>query len=114
MTNDINIMVVSDHGLTKINNSMNIPLNINEENYEFIVNSRSVVNLWPKNVQNLDTLVNRLKNDKIFIYEKNDIPAKWGYKNNNRASPLLVVARLGYSMSIVSNIYWSYLTVSFK
>ncbi|CAD5113234.1 DgyrCDS2413 [Dimorphilus gyrociliatus] len=97
---DVNVMIVSDHGMTKVNNSRVIRLNTSEENYKLILRNGAVVNLWPKK-NKTEECYKELKDSRIDIFLKRDIPDRWRYKNNKRVSPLLVVARKGYSIILV-------------
>ncbi|XP_074654564.1 glycerophosphocholine cholinephosphodiesterase ENPP6-like [Tubulanus polymorphus] len=124
LTDSLNVMVVSDHGMTNllyandISKIINAYINVSAlypplvEECDFILGSLenqvpgvgSVLLVWPKDgneqrvyrglVAGKEQAV--LGADHMKIYSKNRIPKRWHFRNNLRVPPILLVADPGY------------------
>ncbi|ESO86804.1 hypothetical protein LOTGIDRAFT_128417 [Lottia gigantea] len=99
-TDDVNIMIFSDHGMTDVSLSrvINVTSVLPMENIKHVINGYgSRISIWPKDGFE-DEIYRLLKNyDRhMRVFLKEDIPVEWYYTNNSRIAPLLLVADIGW------------------
>ena len=91
--NEVNIMIVSDHGMTETPDTkvINIADYINLDDV-VTVGGGPFMEIRP-NEGKLESVYQALQNiDNTQVFKKEDIPDKFNYKNNNRIEPILILA----------------------
>lgn len=91
--NEVNIMIVSDHGMTETPDTkvINIADYINLDDV-VTVGGGPFMEIRP-NEGKLESVYQALQNiDNTQVFKKEDIPDKFNYKNNNRIEPILLLA----------------------
>ena len=91
--NEVNIMIVSDHGMTETPDTkvINIADYINLDDV-VTVGGAPFMEIRP-NEGKLESVYQALQNiDNTQVFKKEDIPDKFNYKNNNRIEPILLLA----------------------
>ena len=91
--NEVNIMIVSDHGMTETPDTkvVNIADYINLDDV-VTVGGGPFMEIRP-NEGKLESVYQALQNiDNTQVFKKEDIPDKFNYKNNNRIEPILLLA----------------------
>ena len=96
----LNIIVVSDHGMaeTKVEQKINLEkiINLNKVSME---GSGPYAFLYSDDKNELSKTYNLLKKiEHISVYKKNDILDRWHLKNNDRIKDLLVLADEGWTV----------------
>lgn len=102
--NKINILLVSDHGMTELSPNRKVVLDnyINTDDIEIISGSPTVMFNVTKGKE--ESIYNSLKaNEEHFlIYKKEDIPDRFNLKNNKRVPEFLMIAEDGYTINTQS------------
>ncbi|KAI1282078.1 Ectonucleotide pyrophosphatase/phosphodiesterase family member 5 [Halotydeus destructor] len=99
----LNLMVVSDHGMTDIRPTGHI-LSLGdyvdvENDIDHVPQAGTFAGIVPR-VGRLDAVYNQLKVGKHWqVYFKDQLPVKYRYKNNVRVTPILVIPDEGYVIS---------------
>ena len=91
--NEVNIMIVSDHGMTETPDTkvVNIADYINLDDV-VTVGGGPFMEIRP-NEGKLESVYQALQNiDNTQVFKKENIPDKFNYKNNNRIEPILLLA----------------------
>ena len=91
--NEVNIMIVSDHGMTETPDTkvINIADYITLDDV-VTVGGGPFMEIRP-NEGKLESVYQALQNiDNTQVFKKEDIPDKFNYKNNNRIEPILLLA----------------------
>lgn len=99
---EINLILVSDHGMTNITLDSNHIIVLNdyislEDDIQIIPDFGAVAAIMP--IKGRETSVyDRLKNahPNMTVYRKQDIPDRFHYKNHRRIMPIIAVADEGY------------------
>lgn len=96
----LNIIVVSDHGMTSVSNTRTVPI------YQYL-NGENVYHDWggafmmiqPKE-EDIDRIYNKLKaNERHYkVYMKNELPEMFHYSDNPNITDIVVVAENGYML----------------
>lgn len=101
MMDDLNIIIVSDHGMASVSNERVILL----DNL-ISLNDVEIVDLAPVTAirtseNNKMTIYEQLKasEEHFSVYLKNEIPNRWHYKNHRRVQDITVVAEPGYTIT---------------
>lgn len=100
--NDVNVIHLSDHGMTSVTLDRIIDLNkyINSTDYIFVGTSPGL-HIYPNPgkeeiiYQNLKSAAEETLNFKV--YRRHEIPQKYHYGNNKRVGPIFVIANVGYA-----------------
>ncbi|XP_041372148.1 bis(5'-adenosyl)-triphosphatase enpp4-like [Gigantopelta aegis] len=105
LDDDVNVMVLSDHGMTDVSLSkvVNISDVINMDDIEVIINNYgSSVYIWPKHGKE-QTVYASLENTSDYFkpFLRKDIPPQWHFQHNNRIPDILLVAQLGWYIDTV-------------
>ena len=98
--NEVNIMIVSDHGMTDTPDSkiINITDYINLEDV-ITVGGGPFMEIRP-NEGKLESIYQSLQNiEHTQLFKKEDIPAKFNYSNNDRIEPILLLADEHWSIT---------------
>lgn len=115
----VNIIVLSDHGM--VNETSNPETKLDEsveELSEHISWSDGVItHFWPKKGKK-DKLLSVLRStsEHYSVYEKEDIPKRWRYRNNPRIGDVITVADEGYFVSLPQKVcarIWIIISSSF-
>lgn len=98
--NTLNIIIVSDHGMTSVTTRKIIPLqkyvNLEKVNVE---GDGSLSMLYGEDQHALEEAYMRLQKAKhITVYRKNDIPERLHYKNHYRIKDVLIIADDGWTI----------------
>ncbi|GBN40866.1 Ectonucleotide pyrophosphatase/phosphodiesterase family member 6 [Araneus ventricosus] len=106
LEDEVNIMVVSDHGMTDVRENVvrHIDLKKYADKIKLQLDFGAVSGIVPQPGM-LNKLVQEIAADKIEglrIYKKEDIPEKYHLKDNNKTAPLFLIARKGYFISSLS------------
>jgi len=104
MTDFVNVVVVSDHGMTYGHHSpYDVPIrklklanHLKDGLYKWIVGSGSHAGVYPSSRENREKIVHELQGvDGIRVYGKHNIPEDLHYKHNKNSPPILVIAEPG-------------------
>ncbi|MEZ4815023.1 MAG: ectonucleotide pyrophosphatase/phosphodiesterase [Bdellovibrionota bacterium] len=101
--NEMNIIIVSDHGMTALDSDKEI--NVTDVLADFPgiekVGSTGVVGFFSKSTQQITQLEKALKEkSKLYkVYQKKNIPARFHYKNSDRIPDLLLVGSEGTAIT---------------
>ena len=98
--NQLNIIILSDHGMTETNKKKMIPLNkyINTKKIK-VEGSGPYALLYSNDENELNKAFDNLKEVKhINIYKKNEIPKDWHFNDHYRIKDLLVLADEGWTL----------------
>jgi len=99
---NLNIMIVSDHGMAEVSDERVILLdqiiNLNQVN---VVDWNPVAMINPKDESNADEIFEKLKADErnYRVYKKEDLPERLRFKNHHRVPEIILIADLGYSIT---------------
>jgi predicted AlkP superfamily pyrophosphatase or phosphodiesterase len=96
----INLIVVSDHGMTRTDAAKYINLSdyIDRDWFDFVQGGNPLYSLQPKEGKKEATL-NALKGiDNLYVWETKDIPERLNYGNNPRTLDMIVLADSGWSV----------------
>ena len=108
MMDSVNIILVSDHGLTNISGDrvVNIEEMLNEYDVDYS-NSGPVMMIQPKQ-SDLEEVYSLLKKNENHykVYKKKDIPGYYHFSENPFIYKLLVIADIGWSVIINKNLKW--------
>ena len=105
MTDIVNIVIVSDHGMATTSTSRTIQLDdlIDMDLVEYI-DGWPLRGIRPKTPQDLDVLKAQLADkaeeysDVIEVYTKDTMPERWHFTNNDRIAPLWVIPKAGWAV----------------
>jgi len=98
---DVNFIVVSDHGMTRIDNEnpMQLPIEIDSEKLD-VATSGSYVSLFVKDKADIDSIYKEIKakkDSRFEVYETTKVPAKYKFnaKNDrfNRIGDIILIAK---------------------
>lgn len=99
LQNDLNVILFSDHGMTELSWMEKVIELQNYINFSDIVMMKDrgpVVNLWPAEGKH-EQIYQQLKSvQHMSVYEKNEIPDRFYYKNGKFVAPLTLVAEEGW------------------
>ncbi len=101
MFNKINLIILSDHGMTKISNDRIVDLSPIIEKYGIEYSGSSpVVSLYPKNEIEKKAVMNELKDKErgFTVYSKNSVPGYYHYTEYKLLGDILLVAEKGYTI----------------
>tara|TARA_B100001750_G_scaffold58101_1_gene45937 strand:+ start:702 stop:1859 length:1158 start_codon:yes stop_codon:yes gene_type:complete len=98
--NNLNIIIVSDHGMTEVNPHSTIDLSLVTDLSNMRVNgSGPTVFISSESKKQLKQTYKQLKNiDNADVYWKQNIPKRFHYRNHVRIPDLLVLANEGWSL----------------
>ncbi|KAM4732694.1 glycerophosphocholine cholinephosphodiesterase ENPP6 isoform 2-T2 [Anableps anableps] len=99
MVNQLNVLLFSDHGMTKIQwmeKVIELDKYINMSDIVKIMDRGPVVSLWPKNTtyQKVYAALSQVHN--MRVYSRQEIPERFYYKKGKFVSPLTLVADPGW------------------
>jgi predicted AlkP superfamily pyrophosphatase or phosphodiesterase len=103
MLNKINLIVLSDHGMTDISDSKIIDLSGIIEKYKLEYSGKSpVISLYPKNNKEKTIILSELKDKEegYKVYSKSNTPVYYHYSQNDMLGDILIVADKGYSLLV--------------
>ena len=93
----MNIVVVSDHGMAKVDQSKVIALNdyLVSTDYK-IIGGGAMASLYPSEGK-LDAVYAKLKNanPRMQVFRKSEVPERFHYQNNDRIGPIVLLASEG-------------------
>ncbi|XP_062380984.1 glycerophosphocholine cholinephosphodiesterase ENPP6-like [Sardina pilchardus] len=91
----LNIVMFSDHGMSEITNLIELDKHINLADVIKVLEVGPVVSLWPKEekVEEIFTALSAVEN--MTTYRRADIPARFHYKEGRFVSTLTLVAKPG-------------------
>ena len=97
---DLNLIILSDHGLIDVNKTIDIAPYVNDSNTDHLVNRGNIVHVWKKDPQDYTLLASiaALKNKYPNTFEwlpRLSIPDSRHFKNSYRCPPILLVAEPG-------------------
>ncbi len=92
---NIDFMLVSDHGMTEINRQIRLLDYIDEKDIEHCYTG-SLVNLYLKDNTQKDNILDKLNHiEGLRAYAKNNIPKELHYGTNTRVGDILIIPELG-------------------
>ncbi|KAM8733294.1 glycerophosphocholine cholinephosphodiesterase ENPP6 isoform 1-T1 [Acanthopagrus schlegelii] len=99
MVNQLNIMLFSDHGMTKIQwmeKVIELDQYINMSDIVKMMDRGPVVSLWPKDnkYQTVYAALSQIPN--MFVYAREEIPERFHFKGGKFVSPLTLLADPGW------------------
>ncbi|RAO67452.1 uncharacterized protein BHQ10_003464 [Talaromyces amestolkiae] len=105
LTDIVNIVVVSDHGMATTSTSRTIQLDdLIDVNLVEYIDGWPLRGIRPKTPEDLDVLKAQLAekaeeySDGIEIYTKDTMPERWHFTNNDRIAPLWVIPKAGWAV----------------
>lgn len=98
LTDSVNVLLVSDHGMTNISPKRVIDLNhaLNMKDIQHMYGG-TFFSVWPhenKVKKVYESLKNYHKN--LTVFYKHEIPDRWHLKNHYRVPPIVAIADIGY------------------
>ncbi|KAK2849595.1 hypothetical protein Q5P01_009429 [Channa striata] len=99
MANQLNIMLFSDHGMTKIQwmeKVIELDKYINMSDILKMMDRGSVVSLWPRDNKYSKVYGTLSQVPNMRVYERQNIPERFHYKGGKFVSPLTLVAEPGW------------------
>ncbi len=102
MLDRINIILVSDHGMTEVSPERVIELHHVLDDYDVVTDGVGPVTMIkPENPDDIEEIYSRLKDEEenYRVYLKENIPDYWHYSSHAYIMPIMVVADLGWSLS---------------
>ena len=101
MTNDVNVIVVSDHGSAPIARERTVFLDdyVSMDSLE-LIDTSPVATIMPKPGRDV-YVFRRLKNANphLSIYRKADVPARFHFNSNSRITPIVGIAEEGWTIA---------------
>ncbi|MEX2115562.1 MAG: ectonucleotide pyrophosphatase/phosphodiesterase [Bacteroidota bacterium] len=101
LLDEVNIIVVSDHGMAPVEKSRTIWLDdyLSPDSVS-VVDWGIVVSLWPRE-DRVDEVFHSVAkaHPRMKAYRKHEIPDRWHYRNNRRIAPILLVADEGWTIA---------------
>ncbi|KAL7669261.1 hypothetical protein ACOME3_009925 [Neoechinorhynchus agilis] len=92
LRNELNVVIVSDHGMTRVNNQ-----DLLESSAYKAYGTTTVLNIFPSSEDMTDKIYNNLSNKLgVRIYRRDQLAKYHHYSYNKRIAPLVLVADLGY------------------
>ncbi|KAF9699410.1 hypothetical protein EKO04_002369 [Ascochyta lentis] len=104
LTNIVNVVVVSDHGMATTDVTRMIQLEDLVDPAELShVDGWPLYGLRPKDPKNLHPLYEKIKrehgdNPNIEIYLRENMPARYHFSNNDRIAPLWIIPKAGWAI----------------
>ncbi|CAB1434120.1 unnamed protein product [Pleuronectes platessa] len=99
MVNQLNIMLFSDHGMTKIQWSekvIELDKCINMSDIVKMMDRGPVVSLWPKHNKYHEVYAALSRVPNMHVYARQEIPERFNYKGGKFVPPLTLVAEPGW------------------
>lgn len=105
LTNIVNIVVVSDHGMATTSTSRTIQLDdLIDINLVEYIDGWPLRGLRPNTIESLELLKTQLADkakefsDGIEVYTKDTMPERWHFTNNDRIAPLWIIPKAGWAV----------------
>jgi predicted AlkP superfamily pyrophosphatase or phosphodiesterase len=100
--NKVNLLLVSDHGMAKVEQQQMIKLDqlFDEKRAALVLWTPELVSIFPK-PRELEGIYQQLKASlpsQAKVYKKSELPERWHYQNSKRIAPLLVVPETGWRL----------------
>lgn len=95
----VTILIVSDHGMAKVDRKNRIRLNDYVKKSEAKVVGKGALSLvWPNSQSDLETILSRVKKTvgPFIVLQKDKMPKEFHYSNHHRIPPLVFSANLGW------------------
>ncbi|TNM99045.1 hypothetical protein fugu_013609 [Takifugu bimaculatus] len=99
MANKLNVMLFSDHGMTKIQwmeKVIELDKHINMSDIVKTMDRGPVISLWPKVDKYHNVYAALVQVPNMRVYGKQDVPERFHYKGGRFVSPLTLVAEPGW------------------
>ncbi|KAF3693492.1 Ectonucleotide pyrophosphatase/phosphodiesterase family member 6 [Channa argus] len=99
MVNQLNIMLFSDHGMTKIQwmeKVIELDKYINMSDIFKMMDRGSVVSLWPRDNKYHEVYDTLSQVPNMLVYARQNVPERFHYKGGKFVSPLTLVAEPGW------------------
>eukprot|EP00092_Neocalanus_flemingeri_P014747 GFUD01015914.1.p1 GENE.GFUD01015914.1~~GFUD01015914.1.p1 ORF type:complete len:583 (-),score=126.96 GFUD01015914.1:125-1873(-) len=102
---NVNIVITGCHGFTEVSTENVFDISGLADTRNFLGNS-PVINIQPGEKQELDTYAKLQTGplDKYDLYTKNNLPDRYHYKNNDRVSNIVLVAKEGF---VFASDFWA-------
>jgi predicted AlkP superfamily pyrophosphatase or phosphodiesterase len=105
LTNIVNIVVVSDHGMATTSTSRTIQLeDLIDIDLVDKIDGWPLRGLRPKQPEDLEVLKSQLDktsteySDGIEVYTRETMPERWHFSNNDRIAPLWIIPKAGWAV----------------
>jgi predicted AlkP superfamily pyrophosphatase or phosphodiesterase len=104
LTEIINVVVVSDHGMATTDTSRTIQLeDLIDPNELEHIDGWPLYGLRPKNINDLDRLYRQVldktkNNPNVEVYLKSNMPERYHFANNDRIAPLWIIPKTGWAI----------------
>lgn len=94
----INVIITSDHGMDTANYEKSLDLSDYVDiNLFNIYGGLTQINIFPKNMTNLELIYNNLKNIPHYnVFKHDQIPSRFNYRHNGRIGPIVMFGDVGY------------------
>ncbi|KAF2663064.1 Phosphodiest-domain-containing protein [Lophiostoma macrostomum CBS 122681] len=104
LTNIVNVVVVSDHGMATTDMSRTIQLeDLIDPNELEHIDGWPLYGLRPKNINDLDRLYRQVldktkNNPNVEVYLKSNMPERYHFSHNERIAPLWIIPKTGWAI----------------
>ena len=105
MFKKLNIILVSDHGMTIVDTAKSIPLKKILSGFDYTLNGHGpVASIVPGNKAEIPAIYRRLKERAhgFNVYYKKELPAAYHFSRNKRIGDIIVVGKPGYWLKLSS------------
>jgi ectonucleotide pyrophosphatase/phosphodiesterase family protein 5 len=108
MRDSVNIVLVSDHGLTEVNFEKIINVEKMLEGYQFISSNSGPVMMISADKGDINEIYSLLKSSENHykVYLKNDIPSYYHFSKSPLIYEVLIVADIGWSVITEKDLKW--------
>lgn len=109
LLNQVNIVVVSDHGMTSTSpeSTRHIDMDslVNEQDVHVMLDKGPFAMLYPKPGREQEVMKSLFfhKTQGLRVFTKDTIPDEWHFKNSDRVAPIVMLADEGYYIMPFSN-----------
>ncbi len=100
MIDSVNIIFVSDHGMTEIDTSRTVNLEKVLNGLDYKLAGATTLAMIEPSKNDYDSVLTRLKNHNTHytVYQKENLPAYYHFKNNDNIFSIILSADLGWSL----------------
>lgn len=108
MRDSVNIILVSDHGMTEVNYEKTINIEEMLKDYNFTASNSGPVMMISADENDIEQIYSMLKkNDRHYkVYLKNDIPQYYHFSKSPLISEILLVAEIGWAVITNRDLRW--------
>lgn len=108
MRDSVNIILVSDHGMTEVNSERIINVEKILEEYQFVSSNNGPVMMISAEKKDIEDIYSLLKKNENHykVYYKNDIPRYYHFSKSPMISEIVLVAEMGWAVVTNKDLKW--------